>query len=194
MMRYWRRTALSVLAVALIAAPCAVRAQSENQSVNYYGVEFPPAFAEGQRISTRDFEPTSPGLGFSAGYRHRGAVSTLYIYDARTSAIPDDLNAGVVTAQFEQAKNDIRRAQSDSATITSKGKFTIADANGRPRLNCEGFDLKRGSTEARLDTFLCVGVANGKFFKVRTTMPQSAQSQSEVERFVGAWAAKIWKS
>ena len=43
-------------------------------------------------------------------------------------------------------------------------------------------------------TYLCLGVVNGKYFKVRTTMAQDDKSQDEVRRFVGAWVAKLWKS
>jgi hypothetical protein len=121
----------------MIATTCIVRAQSDNRLVTYYGVEFPAQFAQGRRISTRDYEPTNPGLGFSAGYRHLGAISTLYIYDAKVSSIPDDIRAPVVVQQLEQAKGDIRRAQAEGAILNSKGPFTIADASGRTRLTCE---------------------------------------------------------
>ncbi|MBI3702605.1 MAG: hypothetical protein HY244_01835 [Rhizobiales bacterium] len=194
MTRFLRRIAVFILAAGVaIAVPGAGRAQSDNQPIVYHGVEFPAQFAEGQRISTRDYEPTNPGLGFSAGYRHRGAVSTVYIYDAKVSPIPDDIRAPVVLQQFEQAKGDIRRGQPEGAILTSKGAFVIADANGRSRLACEGFSLKRSSADRPFDTYLCLGVANKKFFKVRTTMPQDEASQREVRRFVGAWAAKLWK-
>jgi hypothetical protein len=131
MTRFLRRIVTFILvAGVVIATTCVGRAQSDNQPITYYGVEFPAQFAEGQRISTRDYEPASPGLGFSAGYRHRGAVSTVYIYDAKVSAIPDDIRAPVVVQQLEQAKGDISRAQSEGAILNSKGLFTIADARG----------------------------------------------------------------
>ena len=191
----WRRIVSVILAAGAVVATAGVgRAQSDNQLVTYHGVDFPAQFAQGQRISTRDYEPTNPGLGFSAGYRHRGAISTVYLYDLRLPAIPDDLRADLVTRQFEQAKGDIHRAQPAGATIASKGTFTIADAGKRPRLTCEGFALQRSSADAPLDSYLCLGVAKGKFLKVRTTMPQSQTSQAEVRRFIGAWVAAIWKS
>ena len=114
----WSRLASVVLAAGImVAASPVAHAQSDNQPITYYGVKFPAEFAEGQRISTRDFEPTNPGLGFAAGYRHRGAVSTIYIYDNKVSSIPDDLGAEVVVQQFEQAKADIRRAQPEGAVL-----------------------------------------------------------------------------
>lgn len=189
-----RRVACAVLAAgALIASSCVVRAQPSTQTISHYGVEFPATFADGTRISMHDFEPAHPGLGFSAGYRHRGAISTIYIYNLRLPAIPDDLRAEVVKRQFEQAKSDIRKTQLQGATVDSKGTFMIKDARGRPRLQCEGFVLKRHSADAPRDSYLCLGVAKGKFFKVRTTMPQHSNSQAEIHRFIGAWGAVIWK-
>jgi len=193
MIGYFRRIACAVLAAGtLIAASCAVRAQPDTQTINYHGVAFPAAFAGGTRISTRDYEPTHPGLGFSAGYRHRGAISTVFIYDAKVSSIPDDIRSPVVIQQFEQAKGDIRQGQPEGAILNSKGVFAIADASGRARLTCEGFNLRRSSADQPVDTYLCLGAVNKKFFKVRTTMPQGENSQREVRRFIGVWVAKIW--
>jgi hypothetical protein len=164
MIGYFRRIACAVLAAgALIAASCVVRAQPDTQTVSYHGVAFPAAFADGTRISTRDYEPTHPGLGFSAGYRHRGAISTVYIYDACLTAIPDDIRADVVTRQFEQAKGDIRQAQPAGATMDSKVTFTLEDAGKRPRLMCEGFVLKPSSADAPRDSYLCLGVGKESF-------------------------------
>lgn|SRR5262249_30189212 len=195
---FWRRIAL-VVAVALLSAPppCHAQggdAQSGDQTIIHYGVEFPAAFADGQRFNPRDYESTKPGLGFSVAYRHRDAISTLYIYDLRQPAVPDDINAPQVLQQFEQANGDFRQVLPDGATAISTGTFTITDGRGRPRLKCQGYDLQRGAAEPRLDTFVCVGAVNGKFFKVRTTMPQQSGSQDELQRFIGAWAAKLWKS
>jgi hypothetical protein len=160
---------------------------SMNQPVTVYGVLFPMSFAEGQRISTRDYEPTNPGLGFSAGYRHRGATTTVFLYDAKVSGIPDDHRASVVIEQFNQAKREISVAQPASAKLASKGTFVLNDEKGRPRLNCEGFSLQRSPDDPVLDTFLCLGAVKGKFLKFRTNMRQSDNALAEVRRFVGAW-------
>jgi hypothetical protein len=177
----------------LVAAGSAGLAQrSDGRTVTYHGLDFLPEFAEGRRISTRDYEAATPGLGFSAGYRHRNATSTVYIYDLGLNAIPDDIAAALPVRNFEQSRSDILKAQPPNVTVTSSGTFTLADAAGRPRLSCEGFTFRRGANEAPLDSYLCTGVVNGKFFKVRTTMLQAEDSQSEARRFIGAWIAKIW--
>jgi hypothetical protein len=189
-----RAIALIIAAVSLLAAATHVcLAQSPDQAITYHGVEFPAAFADGERFDPRDYEPTNPGLGFSAGYRHRGAISTVYVYDLRQTSIPDNIAAAPVVQQFEQANSDIRRSWPAAGTLASKGVFTVADGRGRPRLKCEGYDGDRGNG-VPLHTYVCVGAAKGKFFKIRTTMPRQDGSLDEVKRFVGAWVGKLWKS
>ena len=194
MTRSRRRVAAVILTAAVvIAKTCAAGAQSGNATVTYHGVEFPAAIAGGERFGTRDYEPTSPGLGFSAGYRHRGATSTVYVYDARLPSIPDDIHAPIVAQQFEQAKSDIRvRAEREGSVVNRMSAFEIVDASGRPRLTCEGFDLRRTDMAVPTDTYVCVGVAKGNFFKMRTSMRQRRDSQAEVRRFADAWVARLW--
>jgi hypothetical protein len=193
--RRWHRIAAAILtAAAIIAQTCAADAQSGDATITYHGVEFPAALAGGERIGTRDYEPTNPGLGFSAGYRHRGATSTVYIYDAGVRSIPDDIRTPIVVQQLEQAKSDIRlRAEREGAVVKRMSAFEIVDASGQPRLTCEGFDLRRADKAVPTDTYVCVGVAKGKFFKMRTSMRQRRDSEAEVRRFADAWAAKLWR-
>jgi hypothetical protein len=168
-----------------------VRAQAPDQQVTYYGLTFPMEIGGGRRSDVHDYETTHPGLGYSVGYGHRGAVSTVYIYDGGLPRIPDDLNAPVVTRQLEQARSDIRRAR-PAGTVEDKGHFAITDGQRRPRLICDGVVMKNGIRGDNpgappIDSFVCLGVVNGKFFKVRTSMPQRPDSEAEVRSFVGAW-------
>src|SRR2546423_730367 len=128
--------------IALSAMP-ALRAQVPEQSVTYYGLTFPMEIGGARRISVRDYETTNPGLGYSAGYQHRGATSTLYIYDGKVAAIPDDPRAPMVTEQIEQARSNISEAQPARTTVEDKGTFTIADSGNRPRLVCDRFVIKK---------------------------------------------------
>jgi hypothetical protein len=58
-------------------------------------------------------------------------------------------------------------------------------------LNCAGYSLKTADAEPKV-SYLCLGVAKGKFFKVRTAMPQSPNSEAELRKFVAAWESEIW--
>jgi hypothetical protein len=125
------------------------------------------------------------------GYRHRGAESTVYIYDGGLPRIRDDLDAPVVAQQLEQARLAIRRAR-PAGTVEDKGHFAITDSQRRPRLICDGVVMKNGirgdnPSAPPIDSFVCLGIVNGKFFKVRTSMLQRPDSEAEVRSFVRAW-------
>jgi hypothetical protein len=158
----------------------------------FSGFDFPLQLGEATRFSIHDYQTVHPGLGYGAGYRHSGAISTVFSYDGNAgSPIADDLNSGPVAAQMAEAQSDIRQLQSSGTNIEDRGTFKIADSHGQPRLNCAGYSVKPADAEPK-DTYLCLGVAKGKFFKVRTTMPQSPNSEAELRKFIGAWESEIW--
>jgi hypothetical protein len=181
------------------AAISGVRAQAPDRPVTYtyYGLTFPLEIGSGRRISFRDYEKTSPGLGYSVGYQHQsGATSTVYIYDGGLRQIPDDVQARVVTQQLEQAQSDIRSTR-PAGTVEDKARFAIVDSGRRPRLLCESVVIRNGILgdnpgASPIDSVVCVGVVNGKFFKVRTSMAQRPDSDAEVRSFAQAWAEHLW--
>lgn len=164
--------------------------QVPNEPVTYFGLTFPTEIGGAQRISVRDYETSSPGLGYSAGYRHGTATSTLYIYDNRLPSIPDDLKSAVVRDELEKAKADLKAIPRN--LITEKNAFTINDASKRERLNCQAYALAPEPGPEAFETFVCLGVFNGKFLKVRTTARQTANTESEVRRFIGLWVDRLW--
>jgi hypothetical protein len=197
-MNVYVRLIVSMAFAGLIASAAisGVRAQAPGQPDTYYGLTFPEEIGGGQRIeAVHDYETDHPGLGYSAGYRHRGANSTVYIYDLGLHRIPDDLQAPVVTLALADARAAIHRRT--PGTVEDTGHFTIADSQQRTRLICEGAVIKNGMRgddpgAPPIDTFVCLGVVNGKFFKVRTSMPQRPDSKAEARRFIGAWVARLW--
>ena len=167
--------------------------QVPNEPVTHFGLTFPPEIGGASRLSVRAYEPDNPGLGYSAGYRHGGeATSTVYVYDNRVPSIPDDLKSPVVRSQFEQAKADVGRVPQMSLSIKAKNTFTIRDSSKRERLVCSAYVMTRQPGSSVFDTFVCLGVFKGKFFKVRTTMPQAANAEAEVRRFIGLWVDRLW--
>jgi tetratricopeptide (TPR) repeat protein len=186
-----RNRARAQAALTARQAPSSPPAQAPDQPVTYYGLTFPAEIGGGRRGDVHDYETTHPGLGYSVGYRHRGAQSTVYIYDGGLPWIPDDLHGSVVTQQLEQSRLAIRRGRPDGA-VEDKGQFAITDSQRRPSLICDRVVMKNGIRGddpgvPPIDSFVCLGVVNGKFFKVRTSMPQRPDSEAEVRSFVGAW-------
>jgi hypothetical protein len=164
--------------------------QVPNEPVTYLDLTFPAEIGGARRISVRDYESSSPGLGYSAGYRYGTATSTVYIYDDRLPSIPDDLKSAVVRDQLEKAKADIERIPRN--LIKEKSAFTINDASKRERFNCQRYALAAEPGPEAFDMFACLGVFKDKFLKVRTTILQTANTESEVRRFIGLWVDQLW--
>jgi hypothetical protein len=182
------------LLLALVLAPVAFAQTPTRAPVTFYGVTFPAEIADAVSISVREYEQTSPGLGYSVGYRGANQTSTVYIYDMRQSAIPDDLQAPIVKAQFEQAKGDIFGAgrQGLFTKVEAKEDWGVADARGRTRFTCTAFVLAARDRPGELDSHVCLGVVNNKFFKFRITGSQRPGATEDAKAFVEAWARMIW--
>ena len=178
-------------ALVLAALQCAAVAQvPATQTVTLYGLTFPPAVADAERFSVREYEKENPGLGYSVGYRLSDAVATVYIYDLKQRDIPDDPSAPAIQAQFAAASADVLRTQQQGVyfKVEPRGEFSMTDARGSTRLLCAAFQLTR--TGGELASYLCVGGWNNRFVKFRITGQQ--QSQPEAQRFLQAWVDLLW--
>jgi hypothetical protein len=161
----------------------------------FHGVTFPAEFAGSRRFSVEDYEKTNPGLGYSAGYRNNvGVVSTIYIYDLKLPNIPEDATAPAIKAQLEQASSDVRRAaqQGFYVNVERKADFAVEDRRRRQRFACASFTLVLKDDSRTRDSFLCLGGVKGKFFKIRITTVQHADTMPDARRFVAAWAEYLW--
>jgi hypothetical protein len=157
----------------------------------FAGHTLPAEISGAKRISIHDYETVHPGSGYSAGYRHNGAISTVYFYNAGIAKVDDDLKSPEIDLQFQRSLSDIHQAQAPGTIVTEKSKFVVSDGQARPRVNCIGLVIKETNSDAK-DSYLCVGSAEGAFFKVRTTMPTAADSETEIKRFVSGWSQTLW--
>jgi hypothetical protein len=196
---YVRLVAATVVAGLIVNAAISgatmsgVLAQAPDQPATYFGVTFPVEIGGGRRVNLRDDETANPGLGYSAGYQHRGATSTVYIYGG-PQRIPDDVHDLMVTGHFNMMRRDFIRARAPGS-VQDTGHFEIADSAQRPRLVCDGYIIQNGGGTPGAppeDSFVCLGVVNGKFFMVRTSMPRRPDAEAEVRRFVQAWVDLLW--
>lgn len=86
-----------------------------------------------------------------------------------------------------------------AGTVDDEGHFAIMDGRQQPLLICDGVIIRNGvrgdnPDAPPIDSFVCLGVVNGKFFKVRTSMPRQPDSKAEVRSFVAAWVDRLWNS
>jgi hypothetical protein len=188
------RTICAIAMTYLAATSGVVLAEtSATGPVTFFDFTFPEEIAGAQRISIRDYETATPGLGYSAGYRQPNLTGTVYIYDAGKRSIPDDPQAPLVKAELEQSQREIFGLQQRGAysKVERKGSFTIEDARGRPRFICAAFAYIANDGRP-VDSFACLGVANSKFLKFRISIGQHDGSQAEARRFVSAWIDLLW--
>ena len=178
-------------AVLAVIAPLAAAQTPTKAPVTFYGVTFPAEIAGAASISVRDYEQTSPGLGYSVGYRRGDQVMTVYIYSKGQRTIPDDPQAPVVKAEFEKSKGEIS-GSGLYKSVDGMGDWTIEDAKGRTRFACAAYVLLRNDGPVPRDSFLCLGAVKNNFFKFRITGDQRAGSEAAASDFVRAWTKVLW--
>lgn len=179
--------AIRIAALALVA----LTAVASAEPVTVAGIVFPDRVGEFTRGSGRDYEKTNPGLGYSFAYRQEPWAATVYVYDQRRAAIPDDLASDVVKAEFANAKGDILGGM--RAGIWRKvelvREFTLPE-RGKPRFTCASFALV-DTLDVERDSVLCVTSSKGKFVKFRLTGSRDG-SPSAALKFVEAWSRVLW--
>jgi len=188
------RTICTIAITFLAAMSGVVLAEtSATGPVTFFEFTFPEEIAGAQRVSIRDYESGTPGLGYSAGYRQPNLTGTVYIYDAGKRSIPDDPQAPLVKAELEQSQREIFGLQERGAysKVERKGSFTIEDAHGRTRFICTAFAYVANDGRP-VDSFACLGVAKSKFLKFRISIGRHDGSQVEAKGFVGAWIDRLW--
>jgi hypothetical protein len=183
-------TAFAVAAVAL--APHAGVA-ADKGTLKRFGLVFPARIGGTDRGVHTDFEKKQAGLGHSVEYDAPHWTVTVYIYDKKQKAIPEEVESGAISKEFEAAKGDIFRAEEKGyySDVALNGEFLLADLSGQNRFQCASFGFvhkKRGD----VDSFLCVTSWLGKFVKMRATADRSDGTESAFRQYMGAWIEHLW--
>jgi len=153
-----------------------------------FGIEFPRELVGLFLIGIENLEAGSPGTGWKIGYHNPGMTGTIYIYDAGVENIPENLDHSIVITEFSNTCNDISIAK-------DRGIYTYVEPIGQPMLwgnTNKGIsflwaqfevtypDGRRRHTEAILTTW------NGKFIKIRHSIPPSKFAPEAAMRFAKA--------
>ena len=166
-------------------------AAAAQQSVAYFGLQFPKAIAGAQIGEPHDFESKSPGLGYSVNYRLSGGWIDVYIYDLRRSSIPDDATSEPVKGQLLQATRDVFNRKG-ATNIKAKLRYALLDDTAHVRFLCTSFALSEQG--APLDSYLCVTSWKNKFVKFRMSARRRAGSDAVFHDFMKAWIPVLWPS
>lgn len=158
------------LLLLLLALPAAAQQGVAARPTPLVVVAGLPAQAGGfQRGELTDFEtrPNGAGLGAAAEYRPPaagGGVATVYVYDRGGVATPE-----AIPAEMDGALKEVLGVAA-LRQYRVEGALPLAEAP--PPLRCQALALAFEGG-ARADGFLCLGVVQGRFLKIRMTLPAS---------------------
>ncbi len=133
-----------------------------------------------------DFEsrPGGQGLGAAADYRPSdgsGGVATVYRYSRGLAGLPEGTASPAVEHELQSALAEIRAV----APLRRYGLAGLAEAppipapDGQPALRCLAMLLAYEGGTRTADSFVCVGVLQGHFLKLRLTLPTEHQGDGQ---------------
>lgn len=185
-------TAVALACAAVALGPHAGVAAAEGP-LKRFGLVFPARIGGTERGKHTDFEKMRTGLGHSVEYDAPHWTVNVYIYDKTQKSIPDAVESGVVTKEFEAAKGDIFLAEKKGyySDVTLNREFLLADLSSHNRFQCASFGFAH-KQRGDVDSFLCVTSWLGKFVKMRATADRRAGTESAFRQYMGAWIEHLW--
>jgi hypothetical protein len=145
-----------------------------------------------------DFEarPGGAGLGASRQFREpeTGAVGTIYVYARGRKDLAEGAGTPAVEQEVTIAGQEIERAgPSRNYTIAARSRAADLPGGGKPSaLRCDAYVISFASGNTT-DSFACVGVRQGRFLKLRVSVPRrpGTEPASLLARFGHATLAAL---
>jgi hypothetical protein len=149
---------------------------AEPYNVPNTSLSFPDKFANLDRVSAKNYELESPGLGSGIGYSNGLLTATIYVYDLGYKNIPSDPNSKAISDELENAARDVHRVYQD---VYSQALPTKKVGNSEYFARGVGFIFKHNDiiNISHLHLF----VRKGKFIKIRLSSP--AKNKLEAQQF-----------
>ena len=172
-------------AMLVLAGPAAAQGPKGPPPAAVEGLAALPAELAGWRRSAQtDFEQRPGGIGLGASVEYRPAaggpgVATVYLYDRGRADLTDGAAGPDVAAEIRAAVAEVESLGPLRRYVVAArpAETDIRGAGGRPGLHCLPLVLAlEGGRQA--DSFVCLGIAGGKFVKLRMTLAASAEEIS----------------
>ncbi len=175
-----------ILFVATLLFVLPARAQ---ETVSYFGFDFPLRIGALTRGDVTNFEKDNPGLGYGIRYTAPGQRVDIFVYSLGKRRIEEDVFSLDQNEELGRAISDVFRAKDRGLyrSVTEGAEFE-SPAVKNPFFRCRAFVIDRG--EGRIeDSVLCLGARNDKFFKVRISLsppaPGISQRADQILRQIG---------
>lgn len=145
------------------------------------GTVFPDKLAGLEKGTVTDFEKEYPGFGVGIGYNAPGITATIYLYNLEMRSLPEELDSPVLTAQFEEAVDEVLQAgqagRYENLRKTSETVVVLPSRNSDRGALCASFNLVQQGVERISNLYLTV--CRNHFLKLRFTYDVSAQARAE---------------
>lgn len=145
------------------------------------GTVFPDQLAGMEKGTVTDFEREYPGAGVGVGYNAAGITATIYLYNMEMGAVPEDLDSPVLTAQFEEAVEEIlqagRMGMYENVRKISETVVVLPSRESDRGALCASFNLVQQGVERVSNLYLTA--FRNHFLKLRFTYDRSVQARAE---------------
>ncbi len=144
------------------------------ETVSYFGFDFPLRIGPLTRGDVSNLEKSYPGYGYGIRYSAPGHRIDIFVYDLGKRRIEDDVLSPEQKAEFANAVAETYRAKERGLyRNVTEGQNFESPAVKNPFFLCRAFVLDRGDGRTE-DSVLCLGARNNKFFKVRMSLSPPA--------------------
>lgn len=157
-----------------------------------YGIEFPKVHGGYRCVGFENYEHITPGMGYSFAYIKPYIEATVYIYHGSSQALLSPMSYGDsrFRSHYQQTIRDVfesMKGTSSNIRLARNGAISWHETDKEYLFAQFQFD----ENDVSKDTYLYLTEHEGRFFKIRLTLPQSEHSTSIANAFAGAWADKL---
>lgn len=147
--------------------------------------DWPASIGPWRRDSVTDYAARSgnPGFGVGANYLpedRQGGAATFYLYHRNRRDLVDGADSDGVAGEIAEAMREIELLgpQRRYRLAARQTMAPVTGPSGKPAMRCEAMLLEFEGDGLRR-SILCVGVAGGRFVKLRLTRPAAAPGDPE---------------
>ena len=159
------------------------------ETVSFFGFNFPLRIGALTRGDVTNFEKDNPGLGYGIRYTAPGQRVDIFVYSLGKRQIDEDVFSLDQNEELTRAIADVYRAKERGLyrNVVEGAEFE-SPAVKNPFFRCRAFVIDRGEGRVE-DSALCLGARNDKFFKVRISSsppaPGIAERSDQLLRQIG---------